>query len=521
MAADPTPLTVLLLEDSRLDADLTLAYLRRGGYDLHARVADCQTAFIAALDQPYDLILADYDVPGFNGLAALEMTRTRHPGVPFIFVSGVLGEEVAIETLHRGATDYVLKQRLERLVPAVRRALHEAEEHAQRLRAEATAREGEERFRKLTDALPQLVWTADGSGQVTYTNAAWRETMLPGVEHWCDARIIHPEDLDACRKAWGQAQETGEGYSQECRWLTQMRPGEYCWYLVRVLPFAAIDGQRCWLGTATDTHEEKKREAALRVAEKLAVAGRMAATIAHEINNPLESLTNLIFLLRREDSLSPDARQYLELAEGELQRVANITRQTLSFYREPSEQTTLQARELLEDLLRLFGPRLRSRQIRVEIHAEEGVRFAASRGEIRQVLVNLISNSIDAVPVGGLIRLSAQQVQSGRQTCAELRVEDNGCGIEPRHLTRIFEPFFSTKGIHGTGLGLWVSKSIVEKHGGSIRVDSQSNPGRPTYTAMVLQLPLEMRASTEEPRSTSGPSGSEPGESLGSDSNAA
>jgi PAS domain S-box-containing protein len=482
-------IAVLLLEDSRLDADLTMSHLRRGGYTLEARLADCRDAFVAALNAQYDLILADYDVPGFGGLAALEMTRSTHPGVPFIFVSGVLGEDVAVDTLHRGATDYVLKQRLERLVPAVRRALGEAQEHTQRIRAEALAREGEERFRKLTDALPQLVWTADRDGHLTYTNAAWRKTMLPGVESWCDPRIIHPEDIQACLDAWKRAQESGSAYSQECRWLTQTCPGEHSWYLLRVQPFAATDGRLSWLGTATHTHEEKKREAALRTAEKLAVAGRMAATIAHEINNPLESLTNLVFLLRREPWLSTEARGYIEMAENELQRVSAITRQTLSFYRESGERISLHAADLLEDVARLFAPRLHGRNIHLEIDAPRDIRFGGDRGEIRQVLVNLASNAIDAVPPGGRIRLIARSVDADGRPMTELRVEDNGCGIDPAHLTRIFEPFFSTKGMHGTGLGLWVSKSIVEKCGGSIRVESQREPEGHSYTAMILRLP--------------------------------
>ncbi len=491
--AEEKATVVLMLEDSEPDAELTLLLLRRSGFALEVHLARDREEFIEELNaRQYDLILSDYNIPSFDGLLALEMVRAKNPRVPFIFVSGAVGEETAIETLHRGATDYVLKDRLERLCPAVRRALIEAEEHANRLRAEEKAHESEERFRQLTNALPQMVWTLDAEGHLSYTNPAWEQAMHLATDTWCDPRLVHPEDLTACQEAWESARESRAGFSLEARLLHHL-DSEYHWYLIRVQRFGQAGEDASWLGTAIDLNEQRKREDALRTAEKLAVTGRMAATIAHEINNPLESLTNLVFLLKQEGPMSETALRYLEMADYELQRVSAISKQTLAFYRDSSTRNDIDARKLIDEALRLFEPRFRSKSIQVENTAEPGVLFFASRGEIRQVFINLISNAIDAVPIGGQISIGASTVFQDVVEMAEIRIEDNGSGIKPEHLQRIFEPFFSTKGLHGTGLGLWVSRGIAEQHGGTLEIVCEPNVAGPR-TAVTLRLPRQSPA---------------------------
>src|SRR6476661_7057575 len=223
--------------------------------------------------------------------------------------------------------------------------------------------------------------------------------------------------------------------------------------------------------------ETNKIERALRTTEKLAAAGRMAATVAHEINNPLEAVTNLVYLAKRDLSKSDRVAGYLELASRELDRVAHITRQTLGFYRDTSSPVKLNVTETLDDLLLLYEKRFESRHITVIKQYDKDLEITALAGEIRQAFSNLITNAIDAMPDGGklVLRVSKSQAWSGSHLHGvRITVLDTGSGIEPRHRKNVFQPFFTTKADVGTGLGLWITRGIVEKHRGSIRMKSRT-----------------------------------------------
>ncbi len=488
---------LLILEDNALDVQLALAHLERAGYEVDASVAGTRQEYVDLLQAvEYDVILSDYALPDFDGAAALQMAKASHPSVPFIVVSGRLGEEIAIDTLHLGATDYVLKQRIERLVPAVKRALSEAEEHAIRLRAEARARESEDRFQQLTNNLPQMVWTTDNDGNITYANDAWKRAMPDNVKHWRDPSILHPDDLSRCVDAAMTARRTREPFSMECRYLNRV-DGIYHWSLLRTVPFESSEGAPAWLGTATDLHEQKLREESFRTAEKLAVTGRMAAAIAHEINNPLESLMNLVFLLQTDHQMDPNSRKYLDMAEQELDRVSSIVKKTLQYYREPEIVSQVDALELFDGVIHMFQGRLRGKKIEISVDVPGKVMFPAIPGEIRQVVVNLVANAIDAVDTEGSIRLNARTIlkQGGTgqdsRAMAELTITDDGVGITREQAEQLFQPFFSTKGVHGTGLGLWVSKGIMEKSGGTLKLETRRHEGISLTVATIL-LPAEI-----------------------------
>ena len=492
-----TAVRVLLLEDSSLDAELVLARLKKTALTFEVTRAYDRASFFENLEaRAYDLILADYALPDFDGLLALQATRRLFPNVPFIFISGRVGEEVAIETLQRGATDYVLKQRLERLVPAVTRALKEAAEHAERKRVERQFQQSETRFREVIDALPQRVWLAGEENTLIYTNKAWEAAALEGTQDWLGEGLVHPDERRECEQAWASALASQKAFSCEAR-LWHAPDSSWRWHLIRMAPlFGTRNGEQTprmdWLGIATDLQEQKLNEEALRTAEKLAVTGRMMAGIAHEINNPLESVSNLIFLVRIESKENPRVLEYLDITENELKRVAAITKQTLQFYRDPLTPTQVDAREILEDVLRLFATRLASKQIDQQLDVRVQILFEAIRGEIRQVLINLVGNAIDAVSSGGKIHVAAEIVREAEREMVKIRIEDNGVGLAATKVERLFQPFFSTKGAHGTGLGLWVSKGIVEKHEGSITLRSDRTGGDNATTATVM-LPLHAR----------------------------
>jgi len=232
----------------------------------------------------------------------------------------------------------------------------------------------------------------------------------------------------------------------------------------------------------------KKAEEALIGSEKLASAGRMAAVLAHEINNPLAAVMNLLFLAQTTDDASASANRYLEMADGELKRIAHITRQTLGFYRESSVPTTFLVVALLNSVIDLLQAKIVSTQVIVEKQCEDLLQITAIFGELRQVISNLVLNSLDAIGTGGRVTLRASRSQSPVDGSVRIRImiADNGQGISAAALPRIFEPFFTTKGSTGNGLGLWVGKQIIEKHAGSIWVRSRTSQPHGTTFSIVL-----------------------------------
>ena len=241
-----------------------------------------------------------------------------------------------------------------------------------------------------------------------------------------------------------------------------------------------------------DMTESKRGEEVLLQSEKLAAVGRLASSIAHEINNPLESVTNLIYLARQ-SAVNPDAKHFLEIAEVELQRVSAITNQTLRFHRQATHQKPVKAEELIGGTLPLYQGRVTNSGVTVERRDRAQRPVMCFDGEIRQVLSNLIGNAIDAMnATGGRLlarsRDSRDWKSGGRGVV--LTVADTGTGMSAHTISQMFEPFFTTKGISGTGLGLWISKEIVDRHKGVLRVRSRQTEGR-SGTVFSLFLPCD------------------------------
>ncbi len=238
---------------------------------------------------------------------------------------------------------------------------------------------------------------------------------------------------------------------------------------------------------------------ALRRSEKLAVTGRLAASIAHEINNPLEAVTNLLFLMRSAE-IPGDARHYLAEADQELARVAEITRQTLRFYREPSHPVETEIAGVLHSVLVLYNSRIAAATVSVQVdNSAPHATVLSSPGELRQVIANIVGNAIDAMRRGGRlrIRISSALDRDGLLR-TRLTIADTGSGIPSALLPTIFEPFITTKGETGTGLGLWVTSEIVRRNGWTIRVRSRCGPGR-SGTAFSIAMPVTAALQRIEP----------------------
>ncbi len=248
---------------------------------------------------------------------------------------------------------------------------------------------------------------------------------------------------------------------------------------------------------AREITHQKRAEQALRTAERLASVGRLAATVAHEINNPLEAVTNLVYLAKDRADRS-DVREFLGAIEDELDRISHLTKQTLGFYRETTTPTLLSVGSLIDPLVSVFATRAGNKGVMIRPEIRDDGDICAVPGEMRQLIANLLSNSIDAVDQGGVVRIRLNTLD-GASAARKIRitVADNGPGIPPELRSRLFEPFFTTKREVGTGLGLWICKNIVEKHHGSIRVKSSTRHGH-SWTVFSIVLPSLERPAVQE-----------------------
>jgi len=273
-------------------------------------------------------------------------------------------------------------------------------------------------------------------------------------------------------------------------------------WLISAYPVRTTPNQVRWVGIiALDASDRKRSEEAMRRSEKLAVTGRLAASIAHEINNPLEAITNLLFLLRSSNDLPDAAKQYVAMADNEVRRISEITQQTLRFYRQPTQPAWVPAEELFDSVLNLYQSRIHSLGLHLETDYEAGLTLFCFAGEIRQVFANLIGNAIDASGAEGRVVLRTRRSHDWKnpaQSGVRFTVADTGTGMEPEVREHIFEAFFTTKESTGTGLGLWVSQEIVLKHHGLMRVRSRSaahadaSRQRGTGTVFEIFLPDEL-----------------------------
>jgi PAS domain S-box-containing protein len=244
---------------------------------------------------------------------------------------------------------------------------------------------------------------------------------------------------------------------------------------------------------ARDISDKKRVEQLLIQSEKLAATGRMAATVAHEINNPLESLINLLFLARQNSSGDSKVQKLLLTAEQELERVSHIARQTLGYYKDTSAPSEVYVHELVESVLAVYQSKVLSSNIAVDTQFNDLQKILVSKGELIQVLSNIVANAIDAMRQGGVLNISTSNILSSSGDGIQIVIRDNGIGIDQESLPRVFEPFFTTKGNLGTGIGLWVAKQLVERRGGHISIASSVAPQASGATVSVF-LPFALPA---------------------------
>ena len=443
------------------------------------------------------VVLMDVSMPDIDGFQLADMIR-EHPRfqkTAIIFISAVhLSDLDRLKGYERGAVDYVSVPVIPELLRAkvtVFAELYRKTRQLERLNSELEhrvaerteeLRESESQFRSLANSIPQLAWMTHADGAIFWYNQRWYDytgTTLEQVRGWGWKIVHHPDHLDRVVRKFRQCVETGADW--EDTFPLRSRDGDYRWFLSRALPIRDVNRKIVrWFGTNTDITERKQSEEALVKSERLAAMGRLAGIIAHEINNPLEAITNAFYLLRNHPSLDQEARYYSKLAEEELARVAHITKQTLSFYRESRQAVPVSLSDVLDNIIELQSRRLQVNSIALEKRFETQGVIQGYPVELKQVFLNIIGNAVQAMPNGGRlrIRLSESSDRSNGQRGLRVSVCDTGAGIRPEHAKRIFEPFFSTKEAKGTGLGLWISKGIIQKYKGNIRFRSMSFPGQ-------------------------------------------
>jgi PAS domain S-box-containing protein len=294
--------------------------------------------------------------------------------------------------------------------------------------------------------------------------------------------LILPEDRAHNDQMLDQAIAIGQSVRVEFR--VRWPNGELHWIESRGT--TSPNNPNLWRGVAIDITDRKNAELALIRSEKLAAIGRLSATIAHEINNPLEAVTNLIYLAGLDQELHPQTRAFLLQADRELGRLASIARHTLTFVRPGTSTGPLRVFEIAESVVAIFQPKCLACGNEIRLHCASDPYLAVPGDDLRQILTNVLSNACDAVTgPGGLIEV--ELLVGDESVC--INVRDNGGGIPRDHLNSIFDPFFTTKESLGTGIGLWISRELVQKNGGSIRVQVEDLP--PGFSTMFsIELPL-------------------------------
>lgn len=355
---------------------------------------------------------------------------------------------------------------------------------------DSALQESERQFRSLADSIPQLAWMGEANGNLFWYNRRWYEftgTTAEQMQGWGWRSVHDPQVLPDVIMKWQSSIATGRAF--EMIFPLRGADGEYRLFLTLAMPVRDAEGTVVrWFGTNTDITEQRRSEEALRQTEKLAATGRLAASIAHEINNPLEAVTNLVYLAQKQPLNAP---KYLKLADQELNRIAQITKNTLGFYRDSASPAEVDISQVLEEVLVLYARKLHFKNINLRPEFGESIKIMGYPGEVRQIFANLISNAIEALPESGClaIRASKLSVQAGTDHGGvRITFMDNGTGIPPAQRKKIFEPFYTTKKDVGTGLGLWLTLGLVQKHHGSLRLRSSVKPGK-TWTAFSVFLP--------------------------------
>ncbi len=488
-----TPLRILLLEDDAQDVELIQELLEADHFVCEVAHVQTRAEFLAGLeDSGIELILADYTLPSFDGLSALKLALSARPDLPFIFVSGTLGEEAAIDALKTEATDYVLKTRLSRLVPSVQRALREARERAERKKAEDALRRSEmylAEAQRLShtgsfgwDLLREEIYWSDETYRIFECEATTKPTVQLVIDR------THPDDRMHLRQIIDNASIERRAFTVEHRLI--MADGSVKYVRAVARPSTGEDpGSVIFVGAVTDITERKRAEQErerlrqlegdLAYMSRVMTVGELAASLAHEIKQPITAA--LVRAKACTRWLRCDAPEVEEACAAASAMVADVTRATeiiervrLLYRRGTAKQEPVDLNDIIREMTVLLNDTARRNSVSIRTELDASLPTAkADRVQLQQILMNLMSNGIEAMQAtGGGLSVTSRRAEDGQLL---ISVSDSGVGLPVDGHERIFEAFFTTKP-HGTGMGLSISRRIIELHGG--RLWASPNAGR-------------------------------------------
>jgi two-component system CheB/CheR fusion protein len=503
-----TPVRILHVEDDVADARLIQEHLRRSGIDAAITLVASREDFEGTLsDRPFDLVLCDYHLRGFDGLEALELVRKRSPQVPFILVTGALGDERAVELLRKGATDFVLKDRLARLAPAIQRALFDR--NARKDHEEVQARLAEaQRLSKLAAEAARLgTWRFDiPSGRLDcsddfLTLIGVRRVDWGGTADALEA-IVHPEDLASVRRFYRDADQPGS--FKEIEFRMQTPDGEVRWLHARGDRVLEGDGAAAvFVGVMMDVTERKQTEEALRIAGRR--KDEFLAVLAHELRNPLAPIYNGIALLRRSGVQSSEAEKIHAMLERQMTHMSrllddllDVSRLTLGKIELKRAPVHLQT--VVRSAVEMSQAFIEAAQHRLEVSMPSApVTLDVDSVRLTQVLSNLLNNAAKYTEQGGHIWVAAE-IQDGG---VAISVRDTGVGIPEGMLDQVFDLFTQVDGrvqggVPGLGVGLAMVRSLIELHGGEVEARS-AGPGKGSEFVVRLPVSTATYASSAQP----------------------
>src|SRR6266404_8939009 len=517
----PQALHLLIIEDNEDDALLAVRELRRAGYDVVFERVESAPAMAAALKQrTWDLVIADYSLPQFSGTAALELLKSTGLDIPFIIISGSIGEDVAVSVMKSGAHDYMMKGNVKRLVPSVERELRDAEVRRQRRRAEEELRESEARKAAIFDSTLDSIISIDHAGHIIEFNPQAERTFHYNrdevVGRPMAELIISPSLRERHHRALARYLATGEGSIIGKRIeMTAMRSDGTEFPVELSLTSISTKARPMFTAYIRDLTEQKKQEEIrersreleeqnLRIQEANRLKSEFLANMSHELRTPLNAVIGFaeIMVDGRAGPLNPDQKEYLSDILTSGQHLLHLINDVLDLAKIEAgkmelELETFSAKKVLDEVCALMRPTAAKRNIviRVEASANNDVVMLDQR-KFKQILYNLLSNAVKFSHDKGVVQVvlglgSKQQLQ--------LQVKDSGIGIKNEDLPRIFREFEqldsgATRQFPGTGLGLALTKRIVELHGGSITVHSEFGKGS-TFTIAIPAAVAEAKES--------------------------
>ena len=520
----PPPLRTLIVEDIPSDAKLVVQQLRREGYEVEWSRVDTEPAYRAALgDWRPDVILSDCNLPVFSGAQALEILQQSGLDVPLIIVSGTIGEETAAELIRQGAADYVSKDKPIRLGMAVSRAMAEAELRRDRGRALDEVKTSEARFRALFESNVIGIIVADRTGRIVEANSYFLSmvgrsngdlpidwvSMAPDEARSREREVLKDLQLQDRSTPWESEFIRKDGKGVPILIGGARLPGDslVC-FTVDLTPIKTVQANLEHAKLELEGAIERLRQTqdALIAEERLHALGQMAAGIAHDFNNTLSPIIGLSELILSKPQIIHDrdkVLKYVRTINHAGSDAALVVRRLRDYYRDASDDLEIEVvdlKKVVEDTMKLTQSRWRDQAMATNtkyriVTKLDSASVAGHASELREMLVNLIFNALDAMPDGGDLTIGVQP-DANRPGIVILEVKDTGIGMTPDVRKRCLEPFFTTKGAAGTGLGLATSYGIVKRHHGEIQIESQAGHG----TRMIVALPAVASSSVVEVR---------------------